>query len=62
MADSFNGFQNLSPLLKESYDAHEKVGKDSQAYSKRLGKLMEKPNSSKKYFAHIKRYLKKASR
>lgn len=65
MADSFNGFSNMAPLFKESYASgpmatHEKPGNDSQKYANRLGKLMEKPNSSKQYFSHIKRYLKKA--
>lgn len=65
MSDSANTFSSLQPLFKESYASgpmatHEKPGKDASAYSKRLGKLMEKPHSSKQYFAHIKRYIKKA--
>lgn len=49
MDDSSNNSTNLNPLLKNTY-------------SDKIGKLMEKPNSSKAYFSHLKKYLKKASK
>lgn len=65
MSDSANTFTSLQPLMKESYASgpmatHERPGADPAHYAKRIQKLMEKPNSSKQYFAHIKKYLKKA--
>lgn len=61
MADSSNTFSSLQPMLKETYAAgHEKPGENSGAYSDKLQKILSKPNNSKKYFAHIKKYLKKA--
>lgn len=49
MSDSFNSFQSLLPEMKDSY-------------ASKIQKLSEKPNSSKQYFNHIKKYLKKAKK
>ena len=49
MADSSNNSSNLTPLLKDKY-------------SSKLEKIMAKPNNSKAYFSHLKKYLKKASK
>jgi hypothetical protein len=65
MADSANTFTSLLPLFKESYSSspmstHERPGDNSTRYTNKLNKLVQKPNSSKQYFAHIKKYVKKA--
>lgn len=48
-AESANTFSSMQPDLKESY-------------ASKMQKIMNKPNSSKQYFAHIKKYLKKAKK
>lgn len=47
MADSANTFKSFLPSLKNTY-------------ADKISKLSEKPNSSREYFSHIKKYLKKA--
>lgn len=63
MSDSANTFSSLTPLLKESYASgspEDKLSKLATTYSTKLQKLASTPGSSKRYFAHIKKYIKKA--
>lgn len=44
-----NSFKSFLPEMKDSY-------------ASKMKKLSEKPNSSKQYFSHIKKYIKKANK